>query len=227
MTEYRITGFFTSDRPLTEDELDTLLFRLETEVQEPNDMDSESTDWTRVGDYGITITDVTPSTPVFPDEPETVAFTYFESDVCIDDFGPFPALVNEQMRWNGWALPIFTLDTVRDIARTLTEHSTGLAFEESNWVIVDDDGVWEGCGAYADEYADPRGTKVAPIRRYDMDWYPIGDGWCWSEAYERRDGCSACGLEFPFTDLTDLTREGYDPAKVYICRDCLAKEAQS
>lgn len=52
---YQVTGYFESDRPLSDDELSVLQARLELELAEPIDMDSERVDWVRVGDFGISV----------------------------------------------------------------------------------------------------------------------------------------------------------------------------
>jgi len=38
------------------------------------------------------------------------------------------------------------------------------------------------------------------------------------------DLCSTCGHEFMVSDMTDLTRLGYDPAMVYECAECTISE---
>jgi hypothetical protein len=55
MTDYTITGRFSSSEPLTEEQLSVLMVRLELELEEPFDMDSERVDWVRVGPYDITV----------------------------------------------------------------------------------------------------------------------------------------------------------------------------
>lgn len=34
------------------------------------------------------------------------------------------------------------------------------------------------------------------------------------------DMCSTCGYVYKVSDMTDLTRIGYDPCKVYECNKC-------
>ena len=37
----------------------------------------------------------------------------------------------------------------------------------------------------------------------------------------QEDSCGGCGIIFPLSDLTDLTRPNYDPNMVYSCAGCL------
>jgi hypothetical protein len=62
-----------------------------------------------------------------------------------------------------------------------------------------------------------RGTDVAFAVTNDGVFH------VWSVMLEEVDGCSDCGYLWPMSDLTDLTREGYDPCKIFICPDCNIK----
>lgn len=48
MVRYVVSGWFESDRPLSEDELAVMHARLEMELVEPVDMDSERVEWVRL-----------------------------------------------------------------------------------------------------------------------------------------------------------------------------------
>jgi hypothetical protein len=62
-----------------------------------------------------------------------------------------------------------------------------------------------------------RGIDVAFAKTGDCEYH------VWTVMLEDVDGCSDCGYLWPLSDLTDLTREGYDPCKVFICPDCNVK----
>lgn len=47
MVRYLVSGWFESDRPLSDDELAVMHARLEMELVEPVDMDSERVEWVR------------------------------------------------------------------------------------------------------------------------------------------------------------------------------------
>jgi hypothetical protein len=109
---------------------------------------------------------------------------YTKMTVGIDEFfPPLPALVSE-MRWNGWVVPYFTLDTVRVIADTLALTDLG----EGEKVTIDDDGVWLMNSQWAGEYDDPRGEPVYPTVIDGVTYYCVaGMDWCWHEVDENEE----------------------------------------
>jgi hypothetical protein len=120
--------------------------------------------------------------------------------------------------WNGWRVCYFADDVVNRIVEDIRSYNMDwyLTIEP----IGDDEVVYE---------VTPDGEMVLWAVPVMVDgvrlWDTYGSGWTWEEA---QDGCCMCGDIFPLTDLTDETREGYDPAKVYVCKDCLndySKEA--
>lgn len=141
--------------------------------------------------------------------------------VCIDDeFGPFPALVRTDYRWNGWAVPIFPMDSVLLIKRILDNSRQDP--DAANIITIDDEGVWELCTAYRDEATDARGDKVAEIVVDGVTYYAVGDSWCWDETTVF---CSECQEEFEYAELKDLTRPYIDPCVIFLCKDCEVETA--
>ncbi|MFJ3248421.1 hypothetical protein [Streptomyces sp. NPDC086782] len=57
--------------------------------------------------------------------------------VCIDDMlGPYDAQVDPTFRWNGWQVPMFTLDTVREIAARTLEMADEYGYDCQDTVHV-------------------------------------------------------------------------------------------
>ncbi len=102
--------------------------------------------------------------------------------VGIDDYyPPLPALVRTDYHWNGWAVPYFTLDTVKVIATTI--NSTDLS--EWHAVTIDDDGVWQMDKEWREDYDDPRGKQIYAVEIKGIPHYPVGGmNWCWHEVSE-------------------------------------------
>jgi len=74
-------------------------------------------------------------------------------NVVVSDFGPFPALADMSVNWNGFvAAPMFDKATAAEIVAAVNDASAG-----DVRMTLDADGVWEWEEQYADEYADPRG----------------------------------------------------------------------
>ena len=48
--------------------------------------------------------------------------TYVATAFSVDDFGPYKGLHSPSARWNGWLMPLFTADVVRDIAADLAKN---------------------------------------------------------------------------------------------------------
>lgn len=131
--------------------------------------------------------------------------------VAIDgdaDAGAFPAVVVR--RWNGWAVPAFTLETVRAIAA----HPMARLGDGSPVVRILGDGespvVLEGS-----EDGDGEGGGVTwhPVARHG-DAYLVGDGWVWLELEDDDDDVDDAphvGHVLPFTGAwyCDTCRSAY------------------
>jgi hypothetical protein len=104
--------------------------------------------------------------------------TYDDAIVGIDNlFPPLPAKVMHGYRWNGWAVPFFTLETVRVIAGAVSAD-----LDDPTTVTLDDGGVWLR-GQW--EYEDPRGERIDPVMIDGVAHYGVGAmSWCWHEVDE-------------------------------------------
>lgn len=106
---------------------------------------------------------------------------YDQGTFDIDNqFGPLEGVHNPTHRWNGWAVPMFTMDSVLRIQKVCKEDLFSV-YDEGTTITVDEDGVWELDHMYRDDTSDPRGYKVPEIVVRGVTYYGVGDGWCWSE----------------------------------------------
>jgi hypothetical protein len=107
----------------------------------------------------------------------------------IDDvLGPFDCITNPNSRWNGWAMPWFSLEVVRKIKEAIEEDSR-LA-EADYHVLTIEDGevpaVWLWCESYKEEYEDKRGDRYDPLLTDGGPFYGIGAGsWTWNLQSDR------------------------------------------
>lgn len=104
---------------------------------------------------------------------------FYDGQVCIDDFGPFRAKIVLGDRWNGFAIPFFTLDVVREMAALTDRLNARYAHTNGGEPIyspitVNDDGsvtVW-------DPHNDPDKEELDVYTPDDDGLYAIG-AWCW------------------------------------------------
>jgi hypothetical protein len=76
-------------------------------------------------------------------------------NVVVGDFGPFPALADMSVNWNGFvAAPMFDKATAAEIVAAVNASSRP---EYVVRMTIDNDGVWEWAEEYSGEYSDPRG----------------------------------------------------------------------
>jgi hypothetical protein len=96
--------------------------------------------------------------------------TYTADTFQLDDLGEWQGIHNPSIRWNGWACPLFTLDTCREIAFHINE----LCSEEE--IIVTESQVFD---TYTD--GDDKEThELHPIEINGINYYPLGShGWVW------------------------------------------------
>ena len=139
---------------------------------------------------------------------------YQPNAVRIDGFGPFPCLLDTAQRWNGWQCPIFPLDSVKAITLTLDQAQDK---SDNHFITFTDDGIWIHNPNYADEYEDTRGERAVEITVNGQTYYSIDNGWCWEET---QVDCGDCGELFPYSQIVDLTRVGFDPCFVWVCKEC-------
>jgi hypothetical protein len=119
--------------------------------------------------------------------------TYTDTTVGIDDYYPaLPAKVLDGRRWNGWAIPFFTLDTVRVLAELLERDRQD---DDDPYVVID--GVDGGMvrlvqprarGDYADYEEMLEGETVKPVMIDGVAHYSVGGmDWCWHEVDETEE----------------------------------------
>jgi len=76
-------------------------------------------------------------------------------NVSVSDFGPFPALADMSINWNGFvAAPMFDRATAARIVDVVNAASCP---EYVVRMTIDADGVWEWVEEYSGEYSDSRG----------------------------------------------------------------------
>lgn len=96
--------------------------------------------------------------------------TYAQTLVELDDLGPYPALVENERRWNGFAVAWFTRETMREIANKVADWVRDPDID--GWIQVTDDGFVEhDCDG------------LTPLEERDIEgvrYFSVC--WCWSEA---------------------------------------------
>lgn len=99
--------------------------------------------------------------------------TYTSTLVSIDDFGPFPAMVENEQHWNGFAVAWFTWEAINDMAQQIAAEVRDPAIDP--WIEVTNDGFME--------HGDDDGPTPLLVRDIDgVTHYGFGGGWCWMEA---------------------------------------------
>lgn len=108
--------------------------------------------------------------------------TYKAATVGIDDYYPaLPALVLEGRRWNGWAIPFFTLDTVRVLAELLDRDRLD---DDDPYVTITGDLVTLVQPRNGDEAA----CTMFPVMIDGVAHYSVGGmDWCWHELDETEE----------------------------------------
>lgn len=128
-----------------------------------------------------------------------------------DSDGAYAGYAHAARTWNGWRVCYFTDDVMRRIVADVSN-------ADADWHLVMED---TDEGERVVEVRDD-GETIPFARPVMVDgvrlWDTTDSGWTWTEA---QDGCCECGDIFPLADLTDQTREGVDPTKVYVCAGCL------
>lgn len=103
---------------------------------------------------------------------------YVCESFALDDLGEWQGVHIPTERWNGFACPMFTLDTCREIAEVIN------ALEGNcERVDVTDDGRVFTVWLDGDNGEEPR--EVEPLRVAGADFFPLGShGWVWTVAGE-------------------------------------------
>jgi hypothetical protein len=123
-----------------------------------------------------------------------------EGVVRIDGFGPFPAEIDTQVRWNGWACPRFTREIAEQIAEASTKPPPG------NPSLPPDYSSWHWRADVLVMKVNPEVTDYGPVESdYFDEWAPDDDGkyhvgayaWTWDDEEPGRDPSPA--LKGPVT----------------------------
>lgn len=93
------------------------------------------------------------------------------------EWGVYDAYIDPVRRWNGWLIPLMTLDAVREFgakqARLVDEDE---GFED--WVEVSEDGIVTSHHKVAFE---DESYQITPVVIDGMTLYNMGLGLCWQE----------------------------------------------
>lgn len=98
--------------------------------------------------------------------------TYTQAMVSIDDLGPFPALVENEQRWNGFAIAWFTWEAMNDIAQQIASEVRDP--EMDYWIEIDPVAKFiehDGGQSWGVEQREIRGTR----------YFTLSAGLCWME----------------------------------------------
>jgi len=100
-----------------------------------------------------------------------------KGQVSLDGFGPYPAEVDQDQRWNGFAIPRFTRDVAERIVREICSDGDDTTYTEWHW-----EGDVMVIGVDPEAYDEP-----SPDERFEPDsdgMYAIGAwSWCWDDEY--------------------------------------------
>lgn len=102
----------------------------------------------------------------------TTTTTYKSVFVEIDDFGPFPAKVENERRWNGFAIAWFTWETVNDMAQQIAADVRDPDIDP--WIEITPEGFME--------HGDEDGPIPLLVREINgTRYFSLQGGWCWME----------------------------------------------
>lgn len=98
--------------------------------------------------------------------------TYERATFALDELGKWQGVHNPETRWNGFACPLFTLDTCREIATVVNDE---LAHSDE-FVKFDGDRVFTVYVGNGEEEVE----EVLPIVVKGVPMFPLGShGWVW------------------------------------------------
>lgn len=102
--------------------------------------------------------------------------TYTATTVDIDGaFGPIPAMVENERRWNGFAYAWFPASSMNRIVAACAEDVAPSG--EMPWVVLRD-------GVYLEGDEDGRYFALEVREIAGVPHYGFGGGWCWIEESE-------------------------------------------
>ena len=111
----------------------------------------------------------------------------FTQDVFDIDgqFGGAVGIYVPEARWNGWAMPLFPIESVVQIAEVVNRDFMVYP-EEGTWITIFEDGrvFWRDQYDQNDDVTGEfYGEEIVPTVIHGEPFYDIGSGaWCWSEA---------------------------------------------
>lgn len=159
----------------------------------------------------------------------TSTTTYTSTMVAIDGFGPFPAMVENERRWNGFAFAWFTWETMNDIAQQIVSEVRDP--ESDVWIEIEP----------VSKFIEHGEGEAWPVAQRDINgtcYYMLTGGWCWmeddadacaacacltaDEIAEAGWGCGSCGLEFDHAEGVHTVQ--YGTFHEFVCNSCLAAE---
>jgi hypothetical protein len=131
----------------------------------------------------------------------------------IDDEIIVHGIHNPEIRWNGWATPLLTLESTIMVAEWL--ESIGAEVENGGIpVVVDGVPFWKALDEMTETTIET--LPIAPQKIDGVNYYDIGSrGWCWDEYIAP---CEACRLIRE--EDSDLSFEEARTAN--LCGDCEA-----
>jgi hypothetical protein len=93
-------------------------------------------------------------------------------------FGPLDGIHDPAQRWNGFAVPYLTAESV-GVIQEVTSVQNATDTEDGYTITRDGHGVWFLDNAYADEATDVRGELVPTVDVDGLTYYGVG-GWTWT-----------------------------------------------
>jgi hypothetical protein len=133
---------------------------------------------------------------------------YVGATFALDDLGKWRGVHNPAIRWNGWACPLFTLDTCREIAEVIN----ALPDNEEKIFVTDSQvfSIYIGNG-------EEETGEYEPVTIDGVNFFALGAmGWVWDNEQE---GCESCAiLDNEDREMTD----GEIESASFLCGDCEA-----
>lgn len=103
--------------------------------------------------------------------------TYERATFALDDLGEWQGVHNPETRWNGFACPLFTLETCREIATVVNDELV----HSDEFVKFDDDRIFTVYVGNGDEEV----NEVLPVMVNGVPMFPLGShGWVWDTTEE-------------------------------------------
>lgn len=115
---------------------------------------------------------------------------YVYESFALGDLGEWVGLHDPRVRWNGFACPLFALDTCRQIAEVVNALP-----DNCERIDITDDGRVFSVWLEGDDGEEA--SEVLPVCIGGVDWFPLGShGWVWCDCVsddELSGVCTRCG----------------------------------